>query len=71
MKSTANRLSLRITYCIRSIISKIISSVVRFEEVCTGISFLAETRLVPGGHEAAISLHTHYKTPSFFSQHSC
>jgi hypothetical protein len=37
---------------------KIITSVVRFEEGCTGILFLVETRIVPGGHKAAVSLHT-------------
>lgn len=47
-----------ITYCIRSIMSKIITSVIRFEEECSGILFLAETGLVPGEHEAAISLRT-------------
>jgi len=46
----------------RSIISKIITNVIRFEVGCTGILVLTETRLVPGGHEAAISLHTHTHT---------
>jgi len=36
-----------------------ITSVIRFKNGCTGILFLAEIMLVPGGHEAAISLHIH------------